>query len=142
MSTQPPEFKSEQYEFSEEHNRMINDLAGSMSVVATLMKVTGLAFLLIFALLLWHAIDKKGPYGAVIGLGAAMLFCLAVGFWTGGAAHSFRRIVESKNRDVWHLMSALDSLHSMYGLLRTLIIGSLILVGIGFILLLFERFSN
>ena len=52
---------------------------------------------------------------------------LCPGFWTGGAATSFRKIVETKNEDIWHLMNALGSLHNMYGLLRTIILGSLVL---------------
>jgi hypothetical protein len=31
------------------------------------------------------------------------------------------------NEDVWHLMNALGSLHNMYGLLRTIILGGLVL---------------
>jgi hypothetical protein len=135
MSTSPqPEFKSEQYEFNAEQNRTINDLAGSMGVVAMLMKVLGAVFLIFFGLLLLKAVETRSGYGPVIGLGSAMLLCLSIGFWTSGSAHSFQRIVESKNRDVWHLMNALASLHKMYSLLRTIIIASLVLLIIGFAL--------
>ena len=133
MSTSPqPEFKSEQYEFNAEQNRTISDLASAMSVVAMLMKVLGVVFLSFFGLLLLKAVETRSGYGPVIGLGSAMLLCLSIGFWTSSSAHSFKRIVESKNQDVWHLMNALTSLNKMYSLIRTIIIASLVLVIIGF----------
>ena len=66
---------------------------------------------------------------------ARALLALCVGFWTGGAATSFRKVAETKDEDVWHLMNAVNSLRSMYGLLRTIILGSLVLaiVGLGLV---------
>ena len=143
MSTSPqPEFRSEQYEFNAEQNRTINELAGAMEVVATLMKVVGLGFLIFFGLLLYQAVQVRAGYAPAIGLGGAALICLAIGFWTSGSAHSFRRIVESKNQDVWHLMNALGSLRNMYGLLRTIILGTLVVLLVGLALFAFERFSR
>ena len=137
MSTTPsPEFKSSQYEFTDEQNRTITQLADSMGTVAMLIKVLGLAFLVFFAVTLYHAIQVKGNYAPAAGLGAATLLCLAIGFWTGASAHSFRRVVVSKNEDIWHLMNALGSLHNMYGLLRTIILGSLVLAVVGLALVL------
>src|SRR5207253_5862230 len=84
MSTTPsPEFKSSQYEFTDEQNRTITQLADSMGTVAMLIKVLGLAFLVFFAVTLYHAIQAKGNYAPAAGLGAATLLCLAIGFWTG-----------------------------------------------------------
>ena len=143
MSAPPqPEFRSEQYEFTTEQNRAINELAGAMEVVATLMKVLGFAFLILFGLLLLQAVQLGSGYGPVIGLGAAMLLCLTTGFWTSRSAHSFRQIVESQNQDIWHLMNALRNLRSLYSLLRTIIIASLILLLIGLALFTFDRFNK
>ena len=140
MSTSPqPEFRSQQYEFNAEQNRTLNDLAGAMQVVATLMNVVGLVFLLFFGLLLYQAVQVRAGYGPVIALGAATLICLSIGLWTSGSAHSFRRIVESKNQDVWHLMNALGGLRNMYSLLRTIILGSLALLAVALALFAFER---
>ena len=92
MSTSPqPEFKSAQYEFNAEQNRTIGELAAAMSVVATLMKVAGLVFLVCFGLVLYQVIQTEqrlSGYAPVIGLGAAALLCLSIGFWTSGSAHS------------------------------------------------------
>jgi hypothetical protein len=73
----------------------------------------------------------------VAGLGAAALVCLCVGFWTGGAAASFRKIAETKNEDVWHLMNAVGALRGMYGLLQTIILGGLVLAAVGLALVAF-----
>jgi hypothetical protein len=125
----PPikEYKSAQYEFNDEQNKAISGLTDAMRVVAGLMQLLGLAFVVLCALSVAAAVQAGGGYGPAIGLGAAALLCLCIGFWTGGAAGSFRKIVDTKNEDIWHLMNALGSLHNMYGLLRTIILGSLVL---------------
>ncbi len=125
----PPikEYKSAQYEFNDEQNRQISALADAMRVVAGLMQLLGLAFVVLCCLTATGAMQLGGGYGPAIALGSAALLCLCIGFWTGGSATSFRKIVETKNEDIWHLMNALGSLNSMYGLLRFLILGSLVL---------------
>ena len=127
----PPikEYKSAQYEFNDEQNRQISGLTDAMRVVAGLMQLMGLAFVVLCALTATEAVQigHYSRYGIPIGFGAAALLCLCIGFWTGSAATSFRKIVETKNEDIWHLMNAVGSLHNMYGLLRTIILGSLVL---------------
>lgn len=138
MSTNPaPEFKSTQYEFTDEQNRTISGLVDGMRTVATLIQLLGLAFVVFFGLMLYQAIQGTTHYGPAAGMGAGALLCLSIGFWTGGSAHSFRRIVETKNEDIWHLMSALESLRNMYGLLRAIILVSLVLLVVGLALAAF-----
>jgi hypothetical protein len=133
----PPikEYKSAQYEFNDEQNREFSSLADAMRVTAGLMQLVGLGFVVFAALTGVQAMNAGasgvGPYGPAIGLGAAALLFLCVGFWTGGAATSFRKVAETKNEDVWHLMNAVGSLRAMYGLLRTIILGSLVLIAVG-----------
>lgn len=126
-----PEFKSNQYEFNPEQNKAIAALAGSMGTVATLGKVLGVAFLVLFGLTLYQAIQGHAHYGPAAGMGAGALFTLAIGFLTGDAAHSFRRVVETKNEDVWHLMNALGSLTTMFGVLRAIVLICLMLLVVG-----------
>jgi hypothetical protein len=123
--------RSNAFEFNGEQNKTINELADGMGSVALLMKLLGTAFLVLFGLTLYHAIQTQGNYAPAAGLGAGTLLCLAIGFWTGGSAHSFRRIIETKNEDVWHLMNALESLRNMYGLLRGIVLLSLVLLMVG-----------
>jgi len=136
----PPmtEFKSAQYEFNDEQNCAFSALADAMQVTAGLMQLAGLAFVVMAALTVAHAVNANtGGYGPAVGLGAAALLCLCVGFWTGGAATSFRKIAETKNEDVWHLMNAVGSLRAMYGLLRTIILGTLVLAAVALGLIAF-----
>lgn len=143
----PPmkEFKSSQYEFNDEQNREFSSLADAMKVTAGLMQLAGLAFV-VLASLSAASVAKAGAtvgmYGPAIGLGAAALLCLSVGFWTGGAATSFRKVAETKNEDVWHLMNAVGSLRSMYGLMRTIILGALVLAFVGLGLVAFSLMGN
>lgn len=129
--TPTPEFKSSQYEFNDEQNKTFNELATAMGTVSTLMKLLGLVFLIFLGLQIYHAVKVNtgaDAYAPAAGLGAGALLCLAIGFWTGSATHSFRRIVETKNEDIWHLMNAMESLKNMYGLLRSIILLSIVLV--------------
>ena len=136
MNPTPTEYKSSQYEFNDEQNRTFSDLATSMGTVSTLMKLLGLVFVIFLGLHLYFAIKVKAEtgvdaYAPAAGLGAGALLCLAIGFWTGSATHSFRRIVETKNEDIWHLMNAMTSLKNMYGLLRSIIMLCLLLAVVG-----------
>jgi hypothetical protein len=133
----PPikEYKSVQYEFSDEHNKQISSLADAMRVTSGLMQLLGLAFVILCTLSVTGAVQTNAGYGPSVGLGAAALLCLSIGFWTGGSATSFRKIVETKNEDIWHLMNALGQLQNMYGLLRTIILGSLVLAVVGLTLM-------
>lgn len=127
----PAEYKSGQHEFSEEHNRTIAGLADSMRVVASLMQLLGLAFAIFFAFQLLHTLKNRDNFFPAIGLGASMLLCLAFGFWTSGAAASFRKIVETKNEDLWHLTKALKNLHNMYATMRAIVYCGLLLAVVG-----------
>jgi hypothetical protein len=133
MSPSPlPEFRSNQYEFNDEQNRTIGALSDGMRTTATLVQLLGVALLVFAGLTTYQAIKVEGTnWGPAAGLAAATLFVLTVGFWTGSAAHSFRRITETKNEDVWHLMNALESLRNMYGLLRGIVMVSLFLTVVG-----------
>lgn len=136
MTSSPtPEFRSNQYEFSDEHNKAFSALADAMGSVSTLLKLLGLSFVVFFGLLITHAVQTNSGYGPAAGVGSAMVLILAMGFWTGSAAHSFRRIVETKNEDIWHLMNAVESLKNMYGMLKTLAMLGLVLVVVGVTLL-------
>ncbi len=144
MDTPPtppaPEYKSAQYEFTEEHNRTVAKLADAMRTVATLMQLLGLVFVIFFAMQLLHTLKNRDNFFPAIGLGAAMLLCLAFGFWTSGAAASFRKIVETKNEDVWHLMRALKTLHNMYSTLQAIIYSGIVLAVVGLALAVLNYF--
>jgi hypothetical protein len=126
-----------QYEFTEENSRTVSDLARSMGAFSSLMKILGLVFGIFFALILAVLLKSEAGwsgwhnFGFPIILGAIALLSVMFGFWTGNASKSFRKIAETKNEDVWHLMNALGSLKSMYGTMRLMIIGALVLSVVG-----------
>jgi hypothetical protein len=137
MSTDATVSKPAPFEFTDEHNRTISGLADGMRTTATLLQLLGLAFAILCGLQVAAATPGQPPtqYGPAVGLGAAALLCLAIGFWTSSAAKSFRRVVETRNEDVWHLMNALSRLRAMYSLIRTIVLGVLVLAVVGLALL-------
>ena len=99
-------------------------------------------FLIFFAMEAYKATKGGTNYGPAVGLGSGVLFCLVIAFWTGASAGSFRKIVDTKNEDIWHLMNALRHLHNMYSFLKTIVIGSLVLLLVGLALAAYEGFST
>jgi hypothetical protein len=140
---QPQGYTSAQYEFSDENNRTISGLATAMRSFASLMYILGLVFLLFAALTSVAAsrADAWHTWGFPVILGAVALLAVMFGFWTGSASGSFRKIVETRNQDVWHLMNALGSLRNMYGTMRVMILVAVILAVIGAVLIAFGLYS-
>lgn len=136
----PTEFKSAQYEFTDEQNKELTSMVDAMKVVSGMMKILGLVFLIFFGMEAVKAAKTSTNYGPAVGLGSAALFCLVIGFWTGASAGSFRKIVDTKNEDIWHLMNALRHLRNMYSFLRTIVMGSLVLLLVGLALAAYEAF--
>jgi hypothetical protein len=131
--TVPP--AANKYEFTDEHNRLFSALAGSMGAAATLLQLLGLILTVLAILQGMNSQRDLMSFGPVVGLTAGGILCLSFGFWTSGAARSFRKVAETKNEDLWHLMNALGSLLNMYSLVRTIIYGSLVLGAVGLVLL-------
>jgi hypothetical protein len=132
MSTDPTKpFRSAQFEFTEEHGRTIGALADAMRTVATPLQLLGMALAILAGLQAVTAANGAGGYAPVAGLAAAAVLVLAFGFWTGAAAASFRKVVETRNEDVWHLMNALGKLRGMYGTLQAFVYGALVLAVVG-----------
>lgn len=145
---QPQGYTSGQYEFSDENNRTISGLAVAMRSFATLMYVLGLVFLVFGGLTAGAAyqnMQKSGnwhTWGFPVILGAVALLAVMFGMWTGSASKSFRKIVETRNQDVWHLMNALGSLRNMYGTMRMMIIFAVVLAVIGAVLIAFGMYTS
>jgi hypothetical protein len=72
-------------------------------------------------------------------LDVSSLVLLFVGFWTMGAARSFRDVAQTRGRDVSHLMSALTDLHSLYALLYWILIVAVFLFALTFVLISVAR---
>jgi len=140
MSTSPEPQQTGTLEFNDEQNRTFSDLADSMSVVANLMKILAIVLLVACGLIIYKVVAVSAGWPAMVLLGVGTLGILTLGFWTGSAASSFRRITESKNRDVWHLMNALGKLNSMYSLMRTLVQLGLVVAALAAAFAAYEAF--
>src|SRR5262245_43907233 len=92
------------------------------------------------------SVDKLPPknhlWGIALNTGVVGVFYLMLGTWTRSSATSFKQIVDTQGQDISHLMKALDSLHSMYSLVYTLLM-VLLIAGLVFLgLALFHRFGG
>ena len=159
-----------QYEFSQEQNALIGSLASKMRFVGLFFEVVGVINFVI-ALLVVLAVyrervpqswvnqlpaetkaqfeEQKGKlpannhlWGIAINAGVVGLFYLIMGVWTRSAGGSFQQIVNTQGSDISHLMSALSSLHSMYALVYTLLVLTLLVGLLGLGLTLFNQFSR
>jgi hypothetical protein len=75
-------------------------------------------------------------WGIAINAGIIGLFYLLMGGWTRSAGLSFQKVARTQGSDITHLMNGLGSLYSMYTLLYTLLVLTLVfgLIAIGFTL--------
>jgi hypothetical protein len=94
------------YEFSPEQNTLISNLAKKLRFV-------GIAFVVLGVLQALLAIVNATMFGKLTGILGGLLLG-SLGVFMMRAAGSFRFIVETEGHDIEHLMSALDSLLSMY----------------------------
>jgi hypothetical protein len=109
-----------QYEFKEDENRIIGQLASKMNFVGLFLFANGILTVAIGV----HPLFHVGP----IITGALM--CV-VGLWTQRASSSFRNVVDTEGHDISHLMKALDDLRKLYSLQFWLVILGVLLALVG-----------
>ena len=159
---------SPQYEFSQEQNALIGSLASKMRFVGLFFVDVGVLNLVIAALVLvaifrdrvpqsWvdqlpaeakkQVEEQKGKlpgngnlWGVALNTGVVGLFYVLIGTWTRSAGGEFQKIVDTAGRDISHLMSALSSLHSMYALIYTLLVVTLLIGLVALIMVLYKSF--
>jgi hypothetical protein len=81
-------------------------------------------------------------WGIALNLGVTGLFFLLMGAWTRSAGASFQKIVTTQGSDITHLMNGLGSLHSMYSLLYTLLVVTLLFGLFSILLTLYQNFAG
>jgi hypothetical protein len=120
--------QTQPYEFNDEQNRLIGHLGARMTTVGGIQLLLGLLLLALAAMLIlaWQNGHTMGPAaipGWVPGAAVAIFafLPLMIGGWVRSAGWSFKRVSESQNRDMWHLMNALGSLDSIFSLMSRLI---------------------
>lgn len=121
------------YEFNDNENKIIKNLAGSMGVVSLPCLFLGLGYMTVLALNWKELTGDKAMLATTLAMGVGMLSFLGIAAWTRRSSVAFRRITTTSGNDVDHLMEALNNLRKMYSMLSSVIIlfSLLILVGIG-----------
>ena len=161
---------SPQYEFSQEQNALIGSLASKMRFVGLFFVAVGVLNLVIAALVLvaifrdrvpqsWvdqlpaeakkQVEEQKGKlpgngglWGVALNAAVVGLFYVLIGTWTRSAGGEFQKIVDTAGRDISHLMSALGSLHSMYALIYTLLVVTLLIGLVALVMVLWKSFTG
>ncbi|OJW15695.1 MAG: hypothetical protein BGO49_15755 [Planctomycetales bacterium 71-10] len=103
-----------EYEFNDAEDRIIQDLGSKMSFVGLFMVGMGLCFA-VSAIQRWSRVLE-----IEIGLLFLTMLFIVFGIWTHRAGTEFRRVADSRGRDVTHLMAALASLLNCYRLIYLL----------------------
>jgi hypothetical protein len=144
MSTDAPSPAG--YEFSASQNDTIGALGSKMRLVGLILIIFGflnLANALLFQVAYVKMNDERIPQEtrdqlAAIGkkerwiitgymtvVGAVLA---AAGAWTRAAGGSFGKIVETRGRDIAHVMEGFTSLHKMYSLIATVMVAAILAV--------------
>lgn len=116
---------SQEYEFNNSQNELIQNLASTMKFVAYFLIVVGI----ISAISGLIAITRGGFTALVQGVVQGI-----IGFWTIKAAKSFQLIVDTEGRDIENLMGALGELRKLYGFQYWILIIAIIFVVIGLVI--------
>jgi hypothetical protein len=116
---------SQEYEFNNSQNELIQNLASTMKFVAYFLIAVGI----ISAISGLIAITRGGFTALVQGVVQGI-----IGFWTIKAAKSFQLIVDTEGRDIENLMGALGELRKLYGFQYWILIIAIIFVVIGLVI--------
>jgi hypothetical protein len=134
------EATSDHYEFTPEQERVVSRLGNSLRWTSLPLISLGLLVvieLLMYAIWLW----RRGEYDN-LQLAALPLFLLGlsimligIGAWVGRAGVSFQQIVQTRGNDMAHLMSALNHLDKVWGIIAGFVKALILLT---FLIILFN----
>ncbi len=100
------------YEFTTAENKAIGELGGQLRLVGIL----GMVYAIASIVSMLVAIRSTGR----INIDVQPFFAFMIAFWFIKAGKSFRLVTETKGNDISHLMTALDYLRYVFGLICTL----------------------
>ena len=126
-SAVPNASPSAQYEFNEAENTTFTGLSRAMNLVGTVsLALGGLMVIGFFVLLMRHRVGQ-GTLSLVQGM-----VMVVMGIWNRDAAGPVERIVSSAGNDITHLMQAMEKLKKIFSLTQTLLLATILLVGLSF----------
>jgi hypothetical protein len=139
MSTDP---NRGQYEFNEQENAVIADLASGVRIVGFVLFLLGvLQAIGLFATL--NNVKWDGRFaGPALLIGAAALIYLSFGWWFSKSSSAFMNVATTQGRDIDNLMVGLNELRKPFSLIRTLILVYAVIVVVGLIAVLIQAFTH
>lgn len=123
----------QQYEFTSSQNELIQELAKKMRFVSYFL--IGLGILAAIGGLFSIA---RGGFGSIV----QGVVQVVIGIWTGSAASSFQKIVDTQGNDIENLMLSLGELRKLYVLQYWLYIIALIFVAIAVVIVALAALSG
>lgn len=120
MTTVPPVVSTSPYEFTEQQNAIVRQLASRMRVV-------GIGLVVVATLMAVRAVAARVDFGTLIWVAAAVLGC--TGVWSLRASVELRRVVRTEGADIAHLVNALTEIRKLYDLQYWLVVGAALLAG-------------
>ncbi len=124
------------YEFNSDEDKVVKGLARKLRLVSLVLIVLGLLAGVLAGLEIKNTISELGAKDAFMGnlvMIVTALLLLLFGIWFSGSATSFAKIAKTEGDDMNHLMKALGSLSSAFGLIYWAIIIA-ILAAVGMII--------
>lgn len=103
------------YEFGEKDNRVIADLASYARSVGTVAILLGIISLVVAFL----------TFNVCVFIQTLLYLC--IGTWVRKAANSFQRIVDTRENDIPHLMTALGQLKNVFALIYYVVLIGIVL---------------
>lgn len=133
----PPADAGPQYEFDDNQNRVINELALAIIWVRLPLLVAGLLQAVIATGLIFRLTRDGAHVVGILGHALSAVVCFMLAGWLRRAAEAFARITTTKGRDISHLMTAMRNLGAWFDLLAFFVKLYLALLSVLCLILLF-----
>jgi hypothetical protein len=141
-SDAPPTTARPEYEFDDEQNKVIDELAMAIVWVRLPLLITGLLEALIATGLAFRLPYDGAHIFGVLGHALAAVVCFLLANWLMRAATAFARITATKGRDISHLMTGLKNLGAWFDLLAFFVKLYLFLLGLLLVLLVIGHLTG
>jgi hypothetical protein len=138
----PPAEARPEYEFDEEQNKVIDELAMAIVWVRLPLLIVGLLEALIATGLAFRLSQDGAHIFGVLGHALAAVLCFVLANWLMRAASAFARITATKGRDITHLMAGLKNLGAWFDLLAFFVKLYLFLLGLLLVLLVIGHLTG
>ena len=116
-----------EYEFSSEQNHVVRDLANTVSITGLVLMALGIVALVYAGVFISGS--RQDPTPLVLATFCAPM--VIAGFWLRSTAEPLMKVVDTKGRDITHLMNALNEFRRVFALQRTGFVIALVFAIVG-----------